>query len=182
MKSNSWRTILRLGGMALLAAITVSAQQHRWAGRTLDDREWEIHERLAALPAHGVFDNINFAVSGDTVTLTGQVVKESVKHNAERSVRRVSGITGVVNHIDVLPSSRRDDAIRKNVYRAIYENAPLDKYGTHQSPPVHIIVKNEWVTLEGVVDSQEDRSAVHLRVLQLTPHVTDHVRVAEEGF
>ena len=36
----------------------------------------------------------------------------------------------MVNQIEVLPSFRRDDALRMNVYRAIYETQPLEKYGT----------------------------------------------------
>ncbi len=44
-----------------------------------------------------------------------------------------------------------------------------------------IIVKDGWVTLEGVVDSDADRSMVHLRALQATAHVSDNLRVAPES-
>jgi hyperosmotically inducible periplasmic protein len=69
-----------------------------------------------------------------------------------------------------------------NVYRAIYAEQPLEKYGTRAAPPIHIIVKNGWVTLEGVVDSDADRSMVHLRALNATPHVSDNLRVAADAF
>lgn len=168
---------LKIGGAAILTVLSAAAQQHRWAGRTLDDREWEIHERLAVLPSHGVFDDIRFELQGGTVVLSGQVIRDSVKRNAERTVHNIAGVSEVVNRIDVLPSSRKDDAIRINVYRAIYEHAPLEKYGTRESPAIHIIVKNGWVTLEGVVDSYDDRHAAHLRALHVTPRVTDNLRV-----
>jgi len=55
--------------------------------------------------------------------------------NAERVIERLDGISSVVNQIEVLPSSRQDDAIRMNVYRAIYRSQPLEKYGARAFPP-----------------------------------------------
>ncbi len=181
MKNKMMQTISRIGCAVLLAAFCASAQQHPWAGRTLDNLEQTIHERLAVLPSYGVFDTVRFEVQGRTVTLSGQVVKEAVKQNAERMVKRVDGVESVVNHIEVLPSSRRDDALRMNVYRAIYESRPLEKYGTRAAPSVHIIVKDGWVTLEGVVDSEADRRLVHLEALKASAHVSENLRVAPEG-
>ena len=68
----------------LFVAFCANAQEHKWAGRTLDNFEWTIHERLAVLPSYGVFDTLRFEVQGQTVILSGQVVKDSVKQNAER--------------------------------------------------------------------------------------------------
>jgi hyperosmotically inducible periplasmic protein len=181
MKNNLLRRLSKIGCAALLAALSARAQEHRWAGRTLNDLEWTVHERLAVLPFHGVFDTLDFEVQGKIVTLSGQVLKDSVKQSAERVVRQINGVESVVNKIEVLPSSRRDDALRMNVYRAIYEKSPLEKYGTRAAPPIHIIVRNGWVTLEGVVDSDADRSMVHLRALKVTAHVSDHLRVAQEA-
>jgi osmotically-inducible protein OsmY len=67
-----------------------------------------------------------------------------------------------------------------NVYRAIYEKQPLEKDGTRAAPSIHIIVKDGWVTLEGVVDSDADRSMAHLRALKASAHVSDNLRVAPE--
>jgi hyperosmotically inducible periplasmic protein len=181
MKNNMLRNISSIGLVTMLTAFQALAQQHRWAGRTLNDFEWTIHEKLAVLPANGVFDTLRFEVEGKTVTLTGQVVNPSVKQNAERVLRQLDGVEKVVNQIEVLPASRRDDVLRMNVYRALYEKNPLEKYGTRGNPPIHIIVKNGWVTLEGVVDSEADRSMVHLRVLGVTSHVSENLRVAPEG-
>jgi len=182
MKNNLTQRISMVGAALLLAALSAFAQEHKWAGRTLDNFEWSIHEKLAVLPAYGVFDTVRFEVQDKTVTLSGQVLKESLKQNAERMVRQVTGVESVVNHIEVLPSSRRDDALRMNVYRAIYEKQPLEKSGAGPTPPIHIIVKNGWVTLEGVVDSEADRSMVRLRALKATDHVSDNLRVAPEEF
>lgn len=81
--------------------------------------------------------------------MSGQVVNESVKQTAERAVRQINGVDGIVNRIEVLPSSRRDDTLRMNVYRTIYEKPPLEEYGTRAAPPIHIIVKDGWVALGG---------------------------------
>jgi hyperosmotically inducible periplasmic protein len=167
--------------VALFAAVSVMAQDHKWAGRTLDNFEWSIHEKLAERPSYGVFDSVRFEVAGKVVTLSGQVVKENLKHGAERLAAQVNGVEKVINQIEVLPSSRRDDALRMNVYRAIYEKQPLGKYEALASPPIHIIVKDGWVTLEGVVDSEAERSAVRLRASNASSHVSDHLRVAPEG-
>ncbi len=91
----------------------------------------------------------------------------------------MSGVQNVVNHIEVLPSSSRDEALRGNVYRAVYEKDRVETTGAE--PAVHIIVKNGWVTLEGVVKSEDERNAIHLRALKATSNVVDHLRVTEAG-
>ena len=133
------------------------------------------------VPFHGVFDTLRFELNGKTVTLSGQVVRETVRANAERAIKRLDGVENVVNQIELLPSSRRDDAIRMDVYRAIYGKQPLEKYGTRAMPPIHIIVKNGYVTLEGFVDSDEDRSAAYVRARKVADHVANNLRVAPEG-
>jgi hyperosmotically inducible periplasmic protein len=180
MKRNLLRRISRVAGATLLATLCAMAQDHQWAGRTLDELERTIHDRLAALPFHGVFDNVRFEVQGKTVTLSGQVLKDSVKQNAERAVARINGVERVVNRIEVLPSSRRDDALRMNLYRAIYEKEPLDKYGTRAAPSIQIIVKNGSVSLEGVVDSDADRSLVFQRASGVAAHVANNLRVSPQ--
>lgn len=175
------RRISRVGFAAMLAAAGVVAQEHRWAGRELDNFELAIHGRLAALPSHGVFDTLNFEVRGKVIILSGQVLNENVRQKAERAVGQLDGVETVVNRIEVLPPSKRDDALRMNIYRAIYESNPLEKYGTRTSPSIQIIVKNGWVTLQGVVDSDADRSMAHVRALKVTVHVSDNLRVAPEG-
>lgn len=133
------------------------------------------------VPFYGVFDTVRFEVRDKTATLSGQVLRESVKANAERVVKRLDGVENVVNQIEVLPSSRRDDAIRMSVYRAIYGKEPLEQYGTRAVPPIHIIVKDTHVTLEGVVDSEADRNTAYARAWKAAPHVTNNLRVAPGG-
>ncbi|MGH9651648.1 MAG: BON domain-containing protein, partial [Terriglobales bacterium] len=62
-----------------------------------------------------------------------------------------------------LPVSPNDDRIRRAVFRAIFRDTVLSKYGLQAVPPIHIIVKNGNVTLEGVVDNEMDRNVAHIR-------------------
>ena len=56
-----------------------------------------------------------------------------------------------------------DDQIRMAEYRAIYGHPGLDRYALQAVPPVHIIVDNGKVMLEGVVASQSDKDLANVR-------------------
>ena len=81
----------------------------------------------------------------------------TLKSDAENAVKRIEGVEKVVNNIEVLPLSANDDRIRRATYRAIYGNSVLSQYQLRAVPPIHIIVKNGHVTLEGAVARQMDK-------------------------
>src|SRR6267143_4673221 len=110
----------------------------------------EVRHELVMLPYYNVFDNLAFKVDGSTVTLLGQVTRPTLKSDAERVVKSIEGVERVVNNIEVLPLSPNDDRLRLAVYRAIYGDTTLNRYGLQAVPPIHIIVKNGQVSLEGV--------------------------------
>ena len=116
----------------------------------------KIRKELVTLPFYGVFDNLAFKYEDGVVTLYGQVARPTLRKDAERVVEKVSGVEDVVNKIEVLPLSSFDDRIRLAAYRAIYSRPGLDRLAIQAVPPVHIIVKNGNITLEGVVNSQLD--------------------------
>ena len=123
----------------------------------------EVRHQLLLLPYYSVFDNLLFKVEGDKVTLLGQVVRPTLKSDAENAVKSIEGVASVNNQIEVLPVSPMDDQLRRAVYRAIYGDAVLSRYGMSALPSIHIIVKNGNVTLEGVVDSESDKNLANLR-------------------
>jgi osmotically-inducible protein OsmY len=124
----------------------------------------EVRHQLVTLPYYGVFDDLAFRVDGGTVTLFGQVTQPVLKSDAEKSLKRVEGVTQVVNNIEVLPLSPMDDQIRRAMYRAIYGDPALsDRYGFRAVPSIHIIVKNGRVDLEGVVANQADKTLINAR-------------------
>ncbi len=123
----------------------------------------EVRHELVMLPYYNVFDNLEFSVNGGVVTLTGQVTDPVVKSDAAGAVKRIEGVTSVVNQIQVLPLSPMDNQIRLAEYRAIYSQPGLDRYALQAIPPIHIIVDNGHVTLVGVVASQADKDLAGVR-------------------
>jgi len=121
-----------------------------------------LHE-LRMLPYYSVFDDLQFKVVGDQVVLSGQVRLPVLKSDAESAVKRVEGVKGVINNIEVLPLSNFDDRIRLAEYRAIYRQPGMERYAIQAIGPIHIIVKNGNVTLTGVVANMLDKNLAGIR-------------------
>jgi hyperosmotically inducible protein len=115
------------------------------------------------IPWLTVFDNLEYKVNGSVVTLTGQVIQPISKDEAVDSVKRIAGVTQVVDQIEVLPLSALDNGIRRAEYHAIYGYPSLSRYGMGTLPSIRIIVKNGNVTLEGVVDTKVDSDTANVR-------------------
>ena len=141
----------------------------------------EVRHELVLLPFYSVFDNLEFKIDGERVTLLGQVVRPTTKSDAEARVKQIEGVTSVVNQIEVLPVSPLDDQLRRAVFRAIYSDTVLQRYALQAVPPIHIIVKNGNVTLEGVVDSEADKNVANIRANGVADvfSVTNHLRVVK---
>jgi len=118
----------------------------------------EVRHELVMLPYYGVFDNLAYRVDGNTVTLFGQVTRPTLKSDAEHAVKGIEGVERVNNQIEVLPLSPMDDRIRLAEYRTIFSQPGLDRYAMQAVPPIHIIVSNGKVTLEGVVATEADKN------------------------
>jgi hyperosmotically inducible periplasmic protein len=127
----------------------------------------EVRHQLVMLPWYSVFDNLAYKVESDKVILYGQVVRPTLKSDAEAAVKSLEGVASVENNIEVLPVSPLDDQLRRAVYRAIYGDPGLSRYSIQAVPSVHIIVKNGNVTLEGVVDNETDKNLAYLRASQV---------------
>lgn len=131
-----------------------------------DSQAWitkEVRHQLVMLPWYSVFDNLEYKVEGNRVTLIGQVTKPVIKSDAERAVKSVEGVEAVDNQIEVLPLSPMDDQIRRAEYRSIYGFGSLEMYSLRAVPPIHIIVKNGHVALEGSVATEADKDAANVR-------------------
>jgi len=143
----------------------------------------EVHHELVMLPFYGVFDNLAYQVAPDgTVTLLGHVSRPALKSDAERAVRSIEGVERVVNNIQVLPTSPNDDRIRRETYRAIYGNEVLSQYQLRAVPPIHIIVDNGHLTLEGVVARQMEKQIAEMQAKSVPGvfSVTNNLKVENE--
>lgn len=116
-----------------------------------------VHHQLQEVPFYSVFDYLSFSIDGSRVTLTGQVQRLTLKAQAEAAVKSLEGVSTVVNKIEVEPPSASDHEVGRNIYRSIFEDHILQKYAVEAVPPIHIIVKNGTVNLEGIVDSEADK-------------------------
>lgn len=137
-----------------------------WTRGSADENEiiQKVRHNLLMLPYYGVFDDLGFQVNGGTVTLMGEVTRPTLKDDAGNAVKRIAGVSGVVNNIEVLPLSPNDDSIRIAAYRAIYGDATLStRYAYSATPSIHIIVKNGNVRLEGLVATEMDKNIAGIK-------------------
>lgn len=123
----------------------------------------EVRHQLVTLSSYSAYDYLTYRVDGNKVYLYGQVVDPSLKDAAAKAVKGIEGVQHVENQIEVLPSSAMDDEIRMAEFQSIYSFRALQKYSNTTSPPIHIVVDDRRVTLEGLVDSQADKDAVGAR-------------------
>jgi hyperosmotically inducible periplasmic protein len=161
---NPW-TVLLAAAFLVLASPPArsSASLASQEPKPQQDLVREVRHQLVLLPYYSVFDNLSFKVEGGKVTLLGQVVRPTLKSDSENVVKRIDGVTSVVNEIEVLPLSSMDDQLRRALYRAIYSDPSLFRYAQSAVPSIHIIVKNGNVTLEGVADNDTDKNLAALR-------------------
>ena len=107
-------------------------------------------------------EDIAVAVKDGVVTLSGFVPSYWEKDAAEKAVKRVYGVRGLANDIKVkLPSERTDPEIARDAVQSLqsYVSIPADK--------IKVTVKNGWVTLEGKVDWEYQKSLAEAAVKPL---------------
>ena len=164
---------------AALAVCTMAsgvfAAEHDGDSRMVD----KIRKEIVTLPNYGVFDSLSYRVDGSKVTLMGHASRPTLKTSAEKVVSKIEGVESVDNQIEVLPNSPNDDRVRAQAYVAIYGNPTLSRYnpnrgvpqdisqwlahGISNDPPIgnhpiHIVVQNGNITLDGVVDTEGDKN------------------------
>lgn len=139
------------------------AQATRGAGAGQNRLMSEVRHQLVLLPWYSVFDNLEYRVEGSNVILTGEVVMPVLKEDAGKAVKSIEGVESVDNQIQVLPTSPLDDQTRRAEFNAIYSFPSFQHYSNMAVAPIHIVVNNGHVTLEGVVDNQSDKDAANVR-------------------
>jgi osmotically-inducible protein OsmY len=108
--------------------------------------------------------DIAVSVKNGVVTLAGFAKSYSDKYEAEAAAKRVAGVKGVANDIDVrLPSidQRPDPEIAREAVDAIKVQLPIS------SENIRAVVKNGWVTLEGTVEWQYQRQTAENAVRRI---------------
>jgi hyperosmotically inducible protein len=183
------RAVVMVSGLLVfsISGMLLSAQNRGTADRGPTDRALEeiareVRHELIMLPYYGVFDHLAFRVNGPVVELYGQVTRPTLKSAAENVVKRIDGVEKVVNKIEVLPVSPNDDRLRMDLYRTIYGHPALNRYALQAVPPIHIIVKNGNVTLEGVVATEMDKNIANIQANSVPGvfSVTNNLKVEQQ--
>ena len=112
---------------------------------------------------YSIWDNIDIRVVNGNVDLMGQLSQPYKKSDLQKIVGGIPGVKGVTNELQVLPLSDMDNRLRVQIARAIYRDAVLSRYGMQPVPPIHIIVDNGHVTLEGVVSTEMEKNIAGMR-------------------
>jgi hyperosmotically inducible periplasmic protein len=185
-RSSYGHAALVVSAVTLLAALPIVGHaQPRTSSTSAQERLIrEVRHELVMLPYYGVFDNLAYRVNGNTVELYGQVTRPTLKSDAEGVVKKIEGVDRVVNNIEVLPLSPNDDRLRLALFRAIYGHTALNRYAIQAVPPIHIIVTNGNVTLEGVVATQMDKQIAEMQAKSVPGvfSVTNNLKVeSSEG-
>lgn len=125
--------------------------------------EREVRHELVMLPYYGVFDILRYQIEGNKVILSGAVTRPTLKKDAENVVKNIEAVESVENRVEVLPLSPNDDRIRRAAFRTIYGQDALSRYAIMAVPPIHIIVKDGNISLEGVVASENDKNVAGIQ-------------------
>ena len=137
--------------------------------------------------------DIAATVKNGVVTLAGFTRSYSNKLEAEAAAKRVAGVVGLANDIEVrLPNldQRPDPEIARDAITAIKNRLPLI------SEQLKVLVRNGWITLEGEIEWDFQRLSAERAVrrvsgvkgvtnsIQLKPRVqpTEIKRKIEEAF
>ena len=143
-----------IAAVTMVAALSAPA----WAADRKDLQvARDVSKQVLTYPQFSIFDAVHMQIDNGIVTLTGKVTMPYKKNDLEKRVAKIDGVHQVVNQIAVLPVSPFDDELRFRIARAIYGNSSFWSYGSMANPPIHIVVENGHVTLDGVVNSNTDR-------------------------
>jgi osmotically-inducible protein OsmY len=108
--------------------------------------------------------NIGVAVENDVVTLTGHVSSYAERFAAEQAVRRVKGVRGIAQEIEVrFPSDKKtsDDEIAKRVVNIL-------RWSPVPSEVIKVTVHDGLITLNGEVTWQYQKKAAEDAVRKLS--------------
>ncbi|WP_454621934.1 BON domain-containing protein [Bradyrhizobium cenepequi] len=120
-------------------------------------------------------DNVAVTAKNGAVTLSGSVRSYYDKYEAERITKRIYGVTGVANDIEVVfGSGASDDSdLLQRVLNALkwHVSVPADK--------IKPTVRDGWVTLDGKVQWQFQKRAAEgaIRYLHGLKGITDNIAI-----
>lgn len=117
--------------------------------RTDTDIKRDVENEIRWDPSIEYDSHIAVAVNDGVVTLTGYTKKYMDSYYAERAAKRVQGVKGIANELEIkydTGSERPDPDIAEEAVKALKRDLPL----THEK--LKVIAKDGRLTLEGEVE------------------------------
>jgi osmotically-inducible protein OsmY len=147
--------------------------------RSDDDIKRDVEDELRSDPDIDA-TNIAIAVKNGVVTLTGFVRSFRQRRRAEQDAKRVVGVVGLTNNIEVripIIQRRPDPDIARDAVEAIKRDLPFSW------EKIKVIVEDGWITLQGEAEwhyqrERAEKAVQHVRgvtgvvnMIELRPHV-----------
>ncbi len=126
--------------------------QVRFGGET-PPRDEDIAQRAVQMLDWSVTvpkNAVQVKVQNGWVTLSGKVDWQYQREEAYRSIRRLTGVAGIMNTIEVTPKASAPD-VRQKIMAALRRNAELE------ADAIKVTVKDARVVLEGKVNAWYER-------------------------
>jgi osmotically-inducible protein OsmY len=139
------------------------------------DLQHDVMEELKWEPSVNAA-HIGVTVTGEVVALTGHVPSYAEKHAAVQAVKRVLGVKAVADELEVTfpgGSNLTDEDVAQACVAAL---------ASHYAMPgekIQVVVKHGWVTVEGEVEWQYQKTAIEnaVRWRAGVKGVTNNVRI-----
>jgi osmotically-inducible protein OsmY len=140
------------------------------------DIKRDVEEELRLNPDLDSTD-IAVAVKKGVVELSGFVRSYSQRWEAERTAKKVVGVTGIANDIEVrLPvfNQRPDPEIARDAVAAIRADLP------YSSEHIRVVLRDGWLTLEGTVEWNyaKERAESAVKRVRGVKGVTNSIQVS----
>lgn len=139
------------------------------------DIKRDVEQELRADPDIDATD-VAVAVKSGVATLSGFVRSYGQRWAAEAAAKRVAGVVGLANDIEVrLPvfNQRPDPEIARDAVASIQSQLP------YSSEHIRVVVRDGWITLEGQVEwnYQKERAEAAVRRIRGVKGVTNAVHL-----
>ncbi|MBV9505198.1 MAG: BON domain-containing protein [Acidobacteriia bacterium] len=164
MRATNRQAIGLVAGLVLGAGMVLAANAPQASAPQPDPKiAQEVRHEIVMYSHYTIFDSLAFNVNNGNVVLQGAVTEPYKKSDLTKIVQGIPGVTSVTNQVEVLPLSPMDNRLRLQIANAIYRDPALSTLGFQALPPIHIIVDNGHVTLEGVVNNTLQKQVAGMR-------------------
>jgi osmotically-inducible protein OsmY len=158
---------------------TVNDIQIQVGGITPNQLVVQARHKLLSCYAYTVYDYVEFEAHGSTLVILGELTQPYKKVAIDYTLAHIKGVSAIEDKVSVLPLSSYDDGVRMQIARAIYDDPYFSEYVDGGRLPIHIVVREGNITLEGYVDSREDRAraAEDANIVTMAELVTNNLHV-----